>query len=281
MRLKGRSVSMVQEQEVIRGKRIVKEWFASFGRKYDLSVKNHISKTEINGKVIGVRGAKSGASGGKFGLRGTHLEDFDFFLFIIPKSSQPNQMDDLQFVFLTQDQTADLKERLGPNNNNFQLSNFYEFQSLQGLEKELCHHFNRYCLVPEEWELEQLHREDGMTYGDEGIRKLIKHYKIERNHKVVKAAKENRLLETGVLACEICDFAYPDHYGDVGEGYIEAHHKVPLNQSDGEGVQTTTADLALLCANCHRMIHRKMREFPDHSYDQLQKILYQPREIRY
>ncbi|WP_279635939.1 HNH endonuclease [Kitasatospora cheerisanensis] len=36
---------------------------------------------------------------------------------------------------------------------------------------------------------------------------------------------------------------------------MECHHVVPLHVA-GEG-RTGLADLALICANCHRMIHRR------------------------
>lgn len=44
-------------------------------------------------------------------------------------------------------------------------------------------------------------------------------------------------------------------YGELGTGYIEAHHKVPVALIE-EGETTKLSDLAALCANCHRMIHR-------------------------
>ncbi|WP_420719722.1 HNH endonuclease [Streptomyces sp. NRRL WC-3618] len=40
-----------------------------------------------------------------------------------------------------------------------------------------------------------------------------------------------------------------------GAGYIECHHVIPLHVA-GEGT-TKLSDLALICSNCHRMIHRK------------------------
>jgi hypothetical protein len=47
-------------------------------------------------------------------------------------------------------------------------------------------------------------------------------------------------------------------YGPVGQGYIEAHHLRPISTL-GEGVVVTydvATDFAVLCPNCHRMIHR-------------------------
>jgi 5-methylcytosine-specific restriction protein A len=54
--------------------------------------------------------------------------------------------------------------------------------------------------------------------------------------------------------CEAGGFNFERIYGDRGRGFIECHHVVPLHVA-GTRVNST-ADLALLCANCHRMIHR-------------------------
>jgi 5-methylcytosine-specific restriction protein A len=55
------------------------------------------------------------------------------------------------------------------------------------------------------------------------------------------------------LACEVCGFDFRAVYGEHGDGYIECHHVTPLHVS-GE-TKTKLADLILICANCHRMIH--------------------------
>ena len=44
-------------------------------------------------------------------------------------------------------------------------------------------------------------------------------------------------------------------YGDIGEGFIECHHLLPLSQIRPNQV-TKLSDLATVCANCHRMLHR-------------------------
>lgn len=44
-------------------------------------------------------------------------------------------------------------------------------------------------------------------------------------------------------------------YGGLGQGYIECHHKTPISQMS-PGQKTKLSDLALVCANCHRMLHR-------------------------
>ncbi len=56
------------------------------------------------------------------------------------------------------------------------------------------------------------------------------------------------------IACEACGFDFLNAYGERGRDYCEVHHRVPLSVS-GE-TETSLEDLAILCANCHRMIHR-------------------------
>ena len=57
------------------------------------------------------------------------------------------------------------------------------------------------------------------------------------------------------LACAACGFDFEQVYGDRGKGYIECHHVIPLHETGERRV--SISDLALLCSNCHRMIHAK------------------------
>lgn len=89
----------------------------------------------------------------------------------------------------------------------------------------------------------------------EGKRKLELHYTIERNSNIIKRKKTEELKNKGFLACEICNFNFEKKYGTKGSGYIECHHKTALSKIK-YGKPTKLSDLSLLCANCHRMIHR-------------------------
>jgi superfamily II DNA or RNA helicase/predicted HNH restriction endonuclease len=81
------------------------------------------------------------------------------------------------------------------------------------------------------------------------------HVERERNP-VLRRKKIRNVLQLGdPLACEACDFDFGKVYGDRGQGFIECHHVRPLHEI-GE-CRTRITDLALLCSNCHRMIHRK------------------------
>jgi 5-methylcytosine-specific restriction protein A len=76
----------------------------------------------------------------------------------------------------------------------------------------------------------------------------------ERNPALRKAKIESVVKRGGQIVCEVCHFNFGELYGPRGAGYIEVHHKLPLHYS-GE-TETRFEDLALLCSNCHRMIHR-------------------------
>ena len=77
----------------------------------------------------------------------------------------------------------------------------------------------------------------------------------ERNPALVKRKKEQVLLEKGHLSCEVCGFDFQEVYGSLGAGFAECHHGTPLSELPGSRV-SKIADLAIVCANCHRMLHR-------------------------
>ena len=59
------------------------------------------------------------------------------------------------------------------------------------------------------------------------------------------------------FTCLICRINFEDLYGDLGRGYVEAHHIVPFSiRKTGEKI--ALEDLVTLCANCHRMVHRSI-----------------------
>jgi 5-methylcytosine-specific restriction protein A len=91
----------------------------------------------------------------------------------------------------------------------------------------------------------------------------------ERDNSINKKKKEATLRETGKLECEVCNFDFNQKYGELGFGYIECHHKVPLSKLDSEGT-TKLTDLALVCSNCHRMLHKRIDVL---SISELSKII--------
>jgi len=109
--------------------------------------------------------------------------------------------------------------------------------------------------------------EDDESAFPEGKEKFRQHRHLERDSKIVRRAKAQRLSKTGKLECEVCQLDFARRYGERGRGFIEAHHKVPVSQLDGKK-RTKIEDLALVCSNCHRMLHRGQ---PLLSVDQLRE----------
>lgn len=95
------------------------------------------------------------------------------------------------------------------------------------------------------------------------------HKRKERNPKVVLEKKKRVLREKGKLECEVCKFDFVKKYGQLGYGFAECHHIVPVSKLT-EGHKTKLSDLAIVCANCHRMLHKAR---PLISIDQLQTII--------
>jgi 5-methylcytosine-specific restriction protein A len=92
--------------------------------------------------------------------------------------------------------------------------------------------------------------------GTEGNQNLVTHLRRERNAALVKAKKTTTLKATGKLCCEACGFDFVLVYGDIGKDFCEVHHLTRLADATTP-VKTELKDLAVLCSNCHRIIHRK------------------------
>jgi 5-methylcytosine-specific restriction protein A len=90
----------------------------------------------------------------------------------------------------------------------------------------------------------------GMDYED--ATRFRMHKRIERNAGLAKRAKALHGYK-----CQVCNTSFEEKYGDVGKDYIEAHHLRPLASLKGKKVAMDPAkDFAVLCSNCHRMVHR-------------------------
>lgn len=83
-----------------------------------------------------------------------------------------------------------------------------------------------------------------------------KHKLRDRNQVVIKSAKEAFKQKNGKLYCQVCGFDFQAKYGEIGSDFIEGHHTVPICELKGE-VKTKVEDVALVCSNCHRMLHRR------------------------
>lgn len=94
----------------------------------------------------------------------------------------------------------------------------------------------------------------------EGNVKLTKHLRKERASGLAKAKKAQFRGEHGYLFCERCQLDPIEIYGEAGEACIEVHHHTVQVFEMSESHRTELKDLQCLCANCHRVVHRLLKQ---------------------
>lgn len=102
----------------------------------------------------------------------------------------------------------------------------------------------------------------------DGAARIFYGTKYERDHK-----NRVKAIQYHGTTCVICGFSYQNIYGERGLGYIEVHHIKPLHTLKEEMIVDPKTDLFPVCANCHRMIHRRKTHIL--SIDEMKKIVSQ------
>lgn len=91
----------------------------------------------------------------------------------------------------------------------------------------------------------------------EGSTMYRTHLTRERSSHLISIAKEEYASRNGGrLPCEVCGFDFKTAFGERGSDFAEAHHRLPLSESCDDR-ESTIEDLAIVCSNCHRMLHRQ------------------------
>lgn len=106
-------------------------------------------------------------------------------------------------------------------------------------------------------------KDDNEPISIEGQSRLAIHMRYERDSSLIKKIKENAIKSNPMLNCEVCGFSFFETYGVLGQGFIEAHHKKPLSET--KETKTTKDDIALVCSNCHKMIHKGISKLADNT----------------
>jgi hypothetical protein len=119
-------------------------------------------------------------------------------------------------------------------------------QGIQGLERLWAEHVGVYGTFVDD--------ESGALEGELCVA-LSRHRARERwlrDEKIAEVKKANG----GRLPCEACGFDFFDVYGEIGRDYAQVHHLKPLSDRTKPSL-TKLSELAVVCANCHIMIHRR------------------------
>lgn len=152
--------------------------------------------------------------------------------------------------------------------SKFATGKMHRFQDFNAIEAIGYFNSHKYTIVDMLMQA-QIQNETPIHTFSEGKRKFKIHCAIERDKRLPKIAKNHRLLQYGSLECDVCGFDFAKVYGKIGFGYIEAHHITPISQLS-EDTKTKIEDIALVCANCHRMLHGQSEEL---SLAQLKKCV--------
>lgn len=136
------------------------------------------------------------------------------------------------------------------------LTNITDFRTVEKLQIEVWNlfepHFNH--------ELKENLRDYQTFFNDEleqdfsskEGKELFRKHRIRERDSSLTYRKKQIAIQNGTLKCEACEFSFQEIYE---QDYIECHHKIPIFM--GERI-TKLEDLALVCSNCHRMLHRKI-----------------------
>ena len=172
------------------------------------------------------------------------------------------RMTDERFLARLEDEAQYLKWRVSPDN---------AIRTLEpiAIPKRLFDTKNYHITTPTEitksifdslYSLAREHTTDEDYGSDEEFsegREFERRHKLrERNQAAVTAAKNSFREKHGKLFCQVCGFDFLDRYGELGRDFIEAHHTIPVSTFKGQ-VKTKLSDIALVCANCHRMLHKR------------------------
>ena len=94
--------------------------------------------------------------------------------------------------------------------------------------------------------------EDSISVQEE--KKIANHVAYEGR---INNKDKNKLKSILGYKCEACGTDMSIIYGNIGQKYIELHHKIPYsNMKENETRTLTDKEFCVLCPNCHRMIHK-------------------------
>lgn len=95
---------------------------------------------------------------------------------------------------------------------------------------------------------------------EEGSKRIKEAQTYERSKLLRNYAVDHYTVD-GHIACIVCTFDFLEVYGEIGRGYVEIHHQKSVFQYEDEDMAMFMAkaldNVVPVCANCHRMIHRK------------------------
>jgi 5-methylcytosine-specific restriction enzyme A len=85
-------------------------------------------------------------------------------------------------------------------------------------------------------------------------RLLTELHKRRERHPGVRKALLKARKRNGPLSCDLCDQRPLSLLAELEDAMFEAHHLLPISSALER--KTQMRDMSLVCANCHRLVHR-------------------------
>jgi len=146
----------------------------------------------------------------------------------------------------------------------------HNLPSEEELKKDLINMVRLYKLAIERGGVSETKKQnisfdqDQLSAGFE--RKVLKHINNENEIIQIDPKFIKQLKKDSDYTCQACGLKYEKVYGDYSKkkDFIEAHHIEPKFKAKEKAeinkkMKRSAKDFAMLCANCHRMIHRMMK----------------------
>lgn len=93
---------------------------------------------------------------------------------------------------------------------------------------------------------------DGSDLLPEGSATTVRVNRYERN-----PIARMRCIEAYGSTCWVCDMDFGASYGELGAGFVEVHHRVPVSMMGVGYLVDPVREMVPLCSNCHSMAHRR------------------------
>lgn len=131
-------------------------------------------------------------------------------------------------------------------------------------EKYLLENINNFTFIldnnfNEEQRKDVIEKDYSNLIIEEGFTKFSQVKTKLRSRKLVVIAKKY-YSQNGKIYCLACNFNFEGFYGEIGKGYIEIHHLNPIFARENnfeQSIDKAIDGVVPVCANCHRIIHRK------------------------
>lgn len=131
-------------------------------------------------------------------------------------------------------------------------------------EKYLFENFNNFTFILDnnfsERQRENIIKRDYSNLVIEEGFAIFSQIKTKQRSKKLALIAKKHFSHNGKIYCSACNFNFENFYGEVGKGFIEIHHLKPvfaIENNFEKSIVDALKGVVPLCANCHRIIHRK------------------------